>query len=443
MRTKKFSRGTTSVGMFLVVGSMLMLGVQASLACLNKNPLMTSLQKKGVQIFASATASLHPTCQQEWSVHKSCCDHTSIKNLAQQETNSLMQVVKRVRDELKDATAQLVQAQKDFGDIQEASNKLNLAAANYNITRFNQDVQYLLNPHSKLALNQDACMNRTAALRTNSLCSICSGRSQVFFSSGKALMSLTDCEMTINICKIPWKAMIKLVESMAMAEELMNKIKAKFPEITMTISMENVRKLEAWLDAHRIKQELNDCHFSQHQTCPIKSAKVICENLISLQKPTFFEEAVNAVAADVPKIKNFKLISQQVMAKAALSPIIDGKSKIGPTSPPSGGSSSGGNQNGGTSPGTPVSQPTQGNKPTTSSTTGSPPVGGNKGKPKYKNPTTTGSQPLWDVGTRRLLETDLFNTNSNSSGSSGSGEIVVVVDVPGGGSSTMDFNCEP
>lgn len=418
------------VTLVAILASGLLPSVAASTLCLNKNPFMSHLKSKGVVLYSTALSSPTQTCSKEWLPHKTCCEHASLKAYAQQETTALGVIVQRVRTELQLATTQLVDAQVEITNIRGTLNKMSITAGIHDnsITNFRNDVQHLINPNPKLSLNQESCLNKTAALRTNSLCSICSGRSENFFSQGKALMSIVDCKDTIDVCRIPWKFMIRLVESMATAENIMTKIKAEFPDIPLTIDMQNVRKLEDWLDAHRIRQELNDCQTGQGKSCPFSSAKAICENLLSLQKPTFFETAVNAIAADLPKINKLKILSAQLLMKAAkvMDPPKKGFADPGaggvPANPPSGSN--------------PPTQP-----PVTTTTTTTTPGATGTSKVNKSKGNTGGQKPgnQWSVG-RRLLETDFFGSNNSTCGN---GDILVIPDTPSNCPDCMDFNSTP
>lgn len=414
--------------------------VAASTLCLDKNPFMLQLKNKGVVLYSTALSSSTQTCSKEWLSHKTCCEHASLKTYAQKETSALGVIIQRVKTELQSATNQLVDAQLEIINIRGTLNKISLTAAIHDnsITNFRNDVQYLINPNPKLSLNQELCLNKTAALRTNSLCSICSGRSEEFFSQGKALMSVVDCKDIIDACRIPWKFMMRLVESMATAEKIMTRIKAEFPDIPLTIDMQNVRKLEDWLDAHRIRQELNDCQSGAAKSCPFSSAKAICENLLSLQKPTFFETAVNAIAADLPKINKLKLFSAQLLMKAAK--VMEPPLSKGFSNPGAGGIPANNPPQGSNPPPQPPTTPTT----TTTTTTTTSPSSGTTGQSKKNkvNGNTGGQKPngnQWSVG-RRLLEVDFFGNNNSTCGS---GDILVIPDPTSNYPSCMDFNTTP
>lgn len=412
----------------VIMASVLFSSIIGSTPCLNKNPFMSHLKNKGVVLYSTAQSSTTQTCSKEWLPHQTCCEHASVKSYAQKETNALAAIVQRVKTELQSATTQLVDAQLEITAIRGALAKLTVTAAVYDnrITNFRNDVQYLINPNPKLTLNQERCLNKTAALRTNSLCSICSGRSENFFSKGKAVMSVVDCKDTIDVCRMSWKFMIRLVESMATAENIMSRIKVEFPDIPLTIDMQNVRQLEDWLDAHRIRQEINDCEIGQGKSCPFSSAKAICENLLSLQKSSFFESAVNAIAADLPKMNKLKTLSAQLQTKTAK--MMDPPKK-GVFEPGQGGA-----------PANPPSQPPGTSTTTTSPSTTTPGATGAT-KVKKSKVNTGGQKPgsQWSIG-RRLQEVDFFGGNNSTCGH---GDIIVIPDPPENCPSCVDFNSTP
>lgn len=311
-------RSSNMVPRLLVLGFvylLLILSPANSQNCEDKNPFIKVLKNQGVIIYAQPQTTTTNTCKYEWSTYKTCCDSNSLIQYGNKDTDSLRAAILSIQTELGKASTILQDALGTLEPVQtEISKLLEQTALKDDIAEFQKFSSYYANTKAQLTPQQDSCLQRMTQLRTRSLCSTCSGRSQIFFEGNFARMSEKDCRSTIDSCHNAWRTIINLADAMSLAKSIAIRLKDYAGTAVFPFNLNAAEPIEIWLKNSDVREQLLVC--TQPLTsCPLASAEALCESLISVQKKTFIESAVSYVLGDLSELATIKKATAALQAK--------------------------------------------------------------------------------------------------------------------------------
>ena len=161
----------------------LVLSTHQSSSCMATNPFMHHLSSSGilkVRIFDTpdTTATMNH-CQAEWSTHGTCCDASDLVlaseldgKLIDANANMIVKAVSMVKWILVDKLNEIVAKRKQ---------KMNPVTE--------KQISDFFSSHTYTNFNESTskCWDFMKKQKTSALCSICSGRSSMYFDDGKIL----------------------------------------------------------------------------------------------------------------------------------------------------------------------------------------------------------------------------------------------------------------
>ena len=149
--------------------------------CEHKNPFLDSLKSatpRSVYIFTTPLKGRYKFCKGEWSTYGTCCDPVDLKKFYELEAK----LIDINKDKLTAAVAS-IRKKVDFV-IKMTKDK--------SLKRYSDEV------FPKFKHNSNKCWDYMKKMRGTAMCSTCSGRSEVYFSNGKILISPKTCKQAVN-----------------------------------------------------------------------------------------------------------------------------------------------------------------------------------------------------------------------------------------------------
>ena len=197
----------------LLLCSLVVLATQAP-SCISLNPFLPEIEKKmrGTVLQSSPKFAESPKkCGYEWSKHKTCCSYDMLMRYVIQDRSDTEKYAKEIGDNLRS----LKEEYNRFKSIMESASKIEGIMKNTNlkglvslIKFFNSpesaDITFWLSNFGGAELTEakaKPCIEEIKSIRSGSVCSICSGRSSIWFDGPKAKFSQTYCKPFLNRCK--------------------------------------------------------------------------------------------------------------------------------------------------------------------------------------------------------------------------------------------------
>lgn len=299
------------MGTLLLTCLALLAGVQGF--CIEKNPFLAKLAASGVQIFTRPEPSTSQLCAHEWQPFLTCCDAQKLGQYAQTKTQHDRLAYQDARNELQQASLAFAAAFREFSTLEDSiSNCEALADLSPQITEFKKRIDGFFPITEGQKAQEQKCFNKTERIRNYVLCYTCSGRSEQFFQSGKARISLEDCKSVIDECSFLWGRSIQLIDALDLAQLIVTKLRKRFSSTLGSIQFTSAVNLRSWIDSMNLRNTVKLCTNSSAPTCDAASAKSVCENLVSVHQTSFVENALAAVRTEVAQLPSLNTATHAI-----------------------------------------------------------------------------------------------------------------------------------
>ena len=194
--------------------------IHVNLASCNKtHGLLKLLQDQRVLVFDAPQKTHIEHCQLEWTKFGTCCDQASLKAFAEHDSQEIQNSVESLEEKLNSIA-------KSFSDLIDTSEliireqiALELDADVLLDTIVDGETKKLkefINSYFFATKEQNSmqdCWKQMARIRSNALCGVCSGRSEVYFSDqDKARFLSMDCQPMLDSCLNSFNDVVKLIE---------------------------------------------------------------------------------------------------------------------------------------------------------------------------------------------------------------------------------------
>ncbi len=312
---------------FLFIFALLAVGwfqVARSQECLSKNPFLPKLQARGVGIFLNPRFG-DGHCSLEWPVHGTCCEVGSLSRYVERDAGNIGLFLNHMVKEIKLAAYSLVLfvntvANYDNYDMDSIYKLKNGGIARMGIADFKQKaqeltelknnigpfiselkkiVQYLVKTTANFETVQGSCATRMNAIRSASVCSTCSGRSQIYFLFKKALISMETCTGFVIECFDSWLMLAKITTGLDEAREKIEHVRKFNPSINFAYKGQTITKMIEWMNRMQLKNHLMACKFNP-TGCRYETKKQLCENMLTLEESTYLENTLEFLVNSRP-----------------------------------------------------------------------------------------------------------------------------------------------
>lgn len=249
-------------------------------------------------------------CGEEWGIHGTCCEEKSAllytfkdQNLLRQSTN----LVKTALETQKQLITQIVGSLESWVS-QDSQLKKQKREVFILKKRLKEIGGIGPNDHHRCWVEE---MGR---LRSASLCSTCSGRSESFFSEAKALISSQTCKEMLDKCYPSIKEIANIIVVVNSIYEILQHLHEKqIQGIKFATTPTSVQTLFAALDKEQVSKKLNSYSKNPEESVERQNAAVsLCEDFISLQKTPFVISIMNLMNKVTTALVSMNSITSQI-----------------------------------------------------------------------------------------------------------------------------------
>lgn len=240
------------------------------------------------------------TCQGLWFKTGYICNIEKTKQFALDDKAELEGEVRRF-DQVLDDLETLLQA-----------NALKLESAN--------QLREVINGQNKIKMKQNArrCWDKMAEVRSNSLCSICSGQNAQFFFRNKSLVDLPLCRAVLAVCSDHFEELLKIKK----VSEVVMQIFRRFSN-----SKSNQVHLQA-LSRHRFYNLVMYRRYGWGSADKLDAD--LCESALRIRAPPIVGEYTKVYSAFISEpVRLVKQRSNRMLRMESTSRTLDGGSLFG------------------------------------------------------------------------------------------------------------------
>ena len=334
----------------LIISTCIHTSTSTPTKCRNKNPFLQSIKKprRGTgPIFEVPEISNRSVCGTEWKEHGTCCEYSWLKKYAKDDRGNTTVYVKNLQKEVELSVLsltifrlQIVQMKEELRSTGSLGAFKNLSATDQNshvqyLQKWDTMLSSLIRKVDKLEGNfekqQLTCGKEIAKIRSNSLCSVCSGRSEIFFVSQKILPKIQNgtkkrsrkrpfykkkavihpdtCKHFVSKCFDSWVSLTNILSTIKSVENFVGKIKAQY-NLTHSYLYSGplLNKITDWINNAGIKSQVNKCK-NRFDGCDTETLANLCESTLSLHKPTYLKSTITYLikSRKILNVKDVKL----------------------------------------------------------------------------------------------------------------------------------------
>ena len=261
--------------------------------CKGKNPYLGILEAGQVQIFEQIQSGDDTKCGNEWAEFGTCCeieslkqyahnDEEEIKKSAAEVSQMLLELAKSIQDTIKFSASN---SGKPF-------TKLFLKTAidflNSNVIKEKTQILTQIQKSTEIINSVQQCWDLMAKFRAHSLCSTCSGRSEIYFMEGQGVISSESCTAILDKCAMGFQAQVNTLDVVERILEVFGKIKEIFGRDASKIS-HLIQTLEEFFRRereHQFRQKIIKYYSSLTARTPELKAE-LCDSILRISKRTF------------------------------------------------------------------------------------------------------------------------------------------------------------
>lgn len=275
--------------------------------CQGKNPLLEHFAILGVQIYQTPQPA-DDLCSKEWKKHGTCCHVEQAANVTDtriakfaSSLNDMLSQVEMMEQSmqrflelpLKSVNLKVPQKLKPIEFPIKLKPRMSLQDIKLTVLRIKA---WLHSKSEKLVPEQQKCLDVLKKITLGSTCSICSGRSPVFFAGKQLKMGAQTCRAIVKECSHAWLDLVEIVEAIKgyseVAKQLTTKLKLKNQKPSDTATLGGVSEIAREIKLERTLKlcgrDLNSCRYSH--------ISALCENFVYVVHPSYIEQAKSTIS---------------------------------------------------------------------------------------------------------------------------------------------------
>ena len=279
--------------------------------CEQKNSFLRGFKQSGaVQIHDAPVFGSH-RCGNEWRQYGTCCEESSMINYVNQDTGHIKNYLDRlimdvsyIKESLQlfiktlDFIVEKVGQRTDFTNRPRRNQMLLNSVRQIDASRgeLHQVYQDMDAADDRMRVRQRGCALKINQLRSQSVCSYCSGRSEIYFLNSKAVISEETCSDFINSCFDAWTMLIQIMNGMKKIGELSRDIRRIAGRIKFPIQNQAMENLINWDRSTRLTELVSGCGGSVHG-CSQTNKELLCNHLLNLRKPSYLQDTADYLSS--------------------------------------------------------------------------------------------------------------------------------------------------
>ena len=287
----------------------------ASSSCYRMNPFIKQLYERDVKLHETPQIN-SARCVNEWKIHGSCCEVSSLLTYVQKDSNFINQAKSQLVKKFGDLYTTTKQIYAHFQSNTELwRDNLNTMAVSaqslfkiFESTTFTNLAISMGNKSFLDAFTQenDKCWQHLIKVRSNSLCETCSGRSHSFFKDGKVAVSMHMCQKVIEVCGASFEWVLDLTQFLGQFSDQMASrdtfFKEKQPQFKR---LSELRKLILSEKIVKVTDLSDKIRHPQQSTTEKSRAQVLadssktCQQLLRISSSPFIEDLADNLDFDM------------------------------------------------------------------------------------------------------------------------------------------------
>lgn len=248
--------------------------------------LMALKELKKIDVFQKPV-NVDDYCRGEWDFHGTCCNARSAASFVAAENKLTDRYATELVQEVDELAQGMIQAEPSL------QSKLGRQL----FQNFRDAKTAVLVIRERFSQGKEKCNHKLKQIRSNSLCSICSGRSTLFFNNEKLLIPENSCQEIVQECKHTWKDIMTLMKHKRFFESIVTDgaFYSPFSSFKDAIPRTMKASLSDFVRKHKVDIYLKDCTNDNERECSIQEIAGLCNNLVQL---------VELDATDVEQIRS-------------------------------------------------------------------------------------------------------------------------------------------
>lgn len=294
-------RSTLTFILVIAISAMVYPAASASRSCANKNAYLQLLVSKGKIAALPDPIMQSNSCGAEWSKYGTCCDVNSAKSLVEKQNTALATEFKLIESEIISLNKKFNKLVDDSQNTKKLALKLRLRIEKKKVRSYYRSASSLDQIAKNFESHHKTCQQRISAIRSNSICPICSGRSQVFFEGKNIRISENQCKSILVDCEPFWMDIIKTIDVGDQYEDFYDFMNWRFGDIITKIIRRFLEKnlkgfavtaipkmllleTESYIDENQLIENLKKCKTGDidFKSCPFDIAKSLCQQLVEI-----------------------------------------------------------------------------------------------------------------------------------------------------------------
>lgn len=331
------------IALFLVciIGSSSVL-TQGLGKCQLSNSYTRQLQNNGVK-FSKVPVSTPGMCGSEWQRFGSCCSADVSKYDARQRAVSA-DLIKRAKKQVSQLSESVSEYMESFKAYISSATPRHGGRARFQIkskTQLNQAqkvalsnrmltsleaIQNWINQHKfNMVEAQNTCIQKLQRERSAAVCYTCSGRAHEFFTKNSLNMHEMTCRSIIKECANSWWYLIGFLDQVNKFNNLITQVEQEAGiKMLNNEGVSPAKTILNWADQNNLRNNLHTC---KDGLCKFDTAKDICENFISIERPMYLHTALPIITRVIHKSKEVKKdVEQRLNSPLSLSQLKSGAS---------------------------------------------------------------------------------------------------------------------
>lgn len=261
------------------------------------NPFLAYLQTH-VSLFGQPKPGTTNRCGDEWKRFGLCCDETDLVRFVKADQQKITQAAEGFLSniiEFKNTYGRILKiALKPRADeierLRAGPKTIMQFIRGENSKTFQKNIERQLSA-KLLSKNLIQCWKKVEAARSSALCSICSGRSETFFSEDKRIVMVdTDCNQLLRSCAPAFETTVEILEELGRFFISFEAALEQSPCPNLLTTVSYFKSLVAEIEQKRLLQNFKS-YSEAHGSEKLKHAAGLCSSFLNIRGTTFIENA--------------------------------------------------------------------------------------------------------------------------------------------------------
>lgn len=263
-------------------------------------------------------------CSSEWTNHGTYCNYQALEQYAITDKTEYVQTRDEIKKNLYGASKGFLLLKKfidkitssingNYEDPKKKASKIKIATfCNSSNSSFYFAHWHNIEQNTTVNSTIDKCWDAMIAVRSNSLCGLCSGRSHLFFFRDKVLVEEEVCNKVINDCRKAFSDLVIYFEGASIiASDLAQATSSTSRCNEIKKYLEESKKINEQISKEKLVQLISN--YIEHPD-DMQAEKAICEKFVNIHE----KNQIKKMSENIKKTKEilYRLLRKQIVLSA-------------------------------------------------------------------------------------------------------------------------------